>query len=82
MATKLLQVGDCSAPRQDFPLSVAINVLPVVVSVSRGQGIQTRAFFRDDGAGGICRVRGNCVLYPSRRSWQDCGGAVSLRDGG
>jgi hypothetical protein len=28
----------------------------VVVSVSRGQGIQTRAFFCDDGAGRVCRM--------------------------
>lgn len=25
-------------------------------------------------------MRGNCVLYSSRGSWKDCGGAVSLCD--
>jgi hypothetical protein len=39
------------------PISIAIKALPVVVSVgSHGQRIQTGAFFRDDGTGGVCRV--------------------------
>ena len=82
MVTKLLPTGDCSDLERDFPLNVAIKASPVVGSVTHGQRIQTRAFFRDDGSGGVRRVRSNCVLYSSCGSWQDCGGTVSLCDRG
>jgi hypothetical protein len=53
LAARYGEPGNAAA----VPLNVAIKALPVVVSASRGQGIQTRALFRDDGAGGVCRVR-------------------------
>ena len=45
----------------------------MVVSASDGQGIQTRAFFRDDGAGGVCHVWGN---------WERSAYAIGLKAGG
>ena len=66
MVTKLLPTGDCSAPGRDFPSNVAIKALPVVFSVSRGQGIQTRALFRDNGALAAFLVCGVTAFFTHR----------------
>ena len=55
MVTKLLPTGDVLLPDE-----TSHQILPsrhcLWLSLNYGQRIQTRAFFCDDGAGGVCRV--------------------------
>src|SRR5438132_1362026 len=39
------------------------------LGLAHGQRIQTSAFFRDDGTGGLCRVWSYIILHSSRSSW-------------
>src|SRR5437763_5804677 len=39
------------------------------LGLTHGERIQTGAFFRDDGTGGLCRVWSYIILHSSRSSW-------------